>query len=262
MFTFSQLGKYGNLGNQLFQIAATVGQAILNKQSATFPAWPHSQYFKDPVPTGLDITTCKFQKYQEPCFAYQPVTVSANVNVDIFGYFQSWKYFSHVEDYIRKCFCPSDDLVASSLQLYPQVLENSDTCSIHVRRGDYVALVKGEYVDLAPSSYYQRAMQLCDSGKTQFFVFSDDINWCRTNLRHARLTYVNTQDKMKDFVLMSLCRQNIIANSSFSWWAAWLNPNKSHRVIAPRHTQWFSGSQKNIDASHMLPPAWEQIDAP
>jgi len=257
MFTFSRLGNYGRLGNQLFQIASTTGQALLHEEDVTFPPWKYSECFDYPFPSYP--VTGSVKTYEEPCYAYRPVpSYSPNVT-NLFGYFQSWKYFKHCEQSIRRMFTPTARLLGEVAQLYPQILKEEDTCSIHVRRGDYLTTCRGCFTELNPYGYYSAAMREVDTGSTKFYLFSDEPVWCQMHFRHPRMTIVRTSQDIYDFTLMSLCKNNIIANSSFSWWAAWLNPHPSHRVIAANFNKWFTGPLANHDVSDLIPPAWQQI---
>lgn len=143
------------------------------------------------------------------------------------------------------------------------------TCSVHVRRTDYVD--NPMWTDLSADDYYERAMEQFDSDCT-FVIFSDDIAWCRERFRGRSTYFVEALSAVEDLYLMSRCRGHIIANSSFSWWGAWLDPNPDKKVIAP--SRWFTGRFANPsipcrfrsgrpdgyhDARDLIPPAWIKI---
>lgn len=151
------------------------------------------------------------------------------------GYWQSEKYFLPIADTIRKDFT-FPEVSDRNKALAKEMLENMSV-SIHVRRGDYI----GGF-PVMDESYYNPAMA-CFAEKydsVHFYVFSNDIDWCREHLKAEMIAFVdwNTgKDSPFDMWLMTQCKHNIIANSSFSWWGAWLNQNEGKEVIAPK--TWF-----------------------
>ena len=178
------------------------------------------------------------------------------------GYFQSYKYFEDIRDTIHTEFSLKN--ASEHFNLWCQkIRQNANPVSIHIRRGDYV---QKESVrnDFGPCGldYFQRAMSLIEKEQTDisYIVFSDDIIWVKENLQFTpglTVTYVEDPSLLdiEELLLMSTCNHNIISNSSFSWWAAWLNKNPSKIVITP--TPWFdSGS---INEEDLLPPAWTRI---
>lgn len=131
---------------------------------------------------------------------------------------------------------------------------------MHIRRGDYVANPKiAAYHGVCGMNYYQKAVQIIKEKITNptFFIFSDDINWAKENFKGDEYYFVSNKEikETEDLILMSLCKHNIIANSSFSWWGAWLNKNHEKTVIAPRH--WLN-IKKDI-AGKVLPDSWIKI---
>ena len=130
---------------------------------------------------------------------------------------------------------------------------NGKSISLHVRRTDYVT--SNGFHPVQTVEYYNKAIETIGS-YDQILVFSDDINWCKENLNYDNVLFVENQDNLEDMWLMSLCDHNIIANSSFSWWGAWLNQNKDKIVIAPKN--WF-GSQSNLNDLDIIPNNWVKI---
>ncbi len=231
--TFDLLGQLGRLGNQLFQIAATIGAARRNGCACTFPEWPYESYFaglpRDPgrPPPRVPLV--------EKSYLYRPLDIREHCH--LVGYFQSEKYFAHCAAEIRRALAPREELLAPLRARYSALLDLRP-CAIHVRRTDYVA--NAAYENLGDTGYYERAMSAFGRD-TLFLLFSDDLAWCRRRFApdQKRIMFVEGLTAMGDFFLMSACAHQIIANSSFSWWAAWLNSNPSKRVIAPR--RWFAG---------------------
>ena len=228
IITFSRLGNFGRLGNQLFQIACCIGAGKIYSKSPKFYKWNYSDFFKCPIDQTLVETEIK-NIYREVSFNYSQIPNMENV--DLIGYFQSDKYFSHCEGDILKHFEFVDSLDDGSID------PDTETCSVHIRRGDYVNLVG--YHPLMGIEYYTKAMDSMRSkGVNKFYFFSDDIQWCKDNFGlRDEYVYIEGNQDIKDLCLMSKCKNNIIANSSFSWWGAWLNRNESKKVIAP--SIWF-----------------------
>ena len=249
MICFSRIGKFGRLGNQLFQIAATIGCAVENNTDSNFPQWDYSDFFKNKIDQSLNPGDI-ISSYRENSFNYSRIPY--NRNMDLVGYFQSDKYFNHCEDLIRNYFDFEDSLDDGSID------QDSETCSVHIRRGDYVNLVG--YHPLMSMEYYIKAIDsMRCKGVKKFYFFSDDIQWCKDNFALTEeFIYIEGNEDIKDLYLMTRCKNNIIANSSFSWWGAWLNRNQSKKVIAP--SIWFGElSRDKNDTADLYCKDWEII---
>lgn len=175
------------------------------------------------------------------------------------GYWQSEKYFLAKSDFIFNDF---DLNYLRENQLLKPLIENIDSktsISIHVRRGDYVTNSQANaYHGTCDLNYYAKAIEriikLLSEQEVSFFIFSDDVAWCKENLSIPYdHTYVVTQEDYHDLYLMSICKHNIIANSSFSWWGAWLNRNNNKKVIVPG--KWFAQNVK----TDLIPEEWIKI---
>lgn len=253
--TFSQLAKHGRLGNQLFQVAATVGIAEKNGFEYFIPPWEPASFFKGTI-LQVDRAGDYFPKYEEGPLYYQPIELEHST--DLVGNFQSEKYFEHCADKIREMFTLLPRY-AKEVAKYDW-LTGEDTCSIHVRRGDYVGSEAFELLDM---QYYVNAVCRFPEG-TRFLIFSDDIPWCEHKFQGEQFSFVSDESPLIDMFIMASCQDHIIANSSFSWWGAWLNPSKTKRVIAP--DKWFKPSfvdrlrfRRNMETRDMLPDGWQQI---
>jgi hypothetical protein len=266
--TFHTLGHHGRLGNQLFQIAATIGTARRNHCDFIFPHWYYSPYFLNPLPQADDIPVEETDYEQD--FAYHPVDV--HVSTTLCGYYQSDKYFKHCEEEIRRYFTPNDKLSAM-VHSYQEGLfhpiNKYKTCSVCVRRGDYVGNIY--YTELARTSYYTDAFERFEPD-TEFIVFSDEIDWCRKYFQEKRykkyrFLFAEPPQDLAGLFVMASCTHHIIANSTYPWWGAWLNPSLQKRVIAP--DSWFSGPALNRektykqggfhDTKDLIPSEWETI---
>lgn len=176
------------------------------------------------------------------------------------GYWQTEKYFKKYRDTILNDFVFPKKTSKKNQELIKKIKCNQAT-SIHVRRGDYVSnIMTNKYHGVLPLKYYKKAIDLIRTkvSKPIFIIFSDDLNWCRNNLavpKNSIFVSNNKKNSFEDMRLMSLCKHNIIANSSFSWWGAWLNKNKSKIVIAP--SPWFKN--KNTEHKDIVPADWIKI---
>lgn len=253
----------GGLGNQLFQIATTLSFAwdyevipVFNLSSHYLPLQGNkANVYKDIFYRKLEhIKTDELQKffiYREPKFEYTPIPQQIkDNNVVLHGFFQSEKYFKHNRKKLLEYFKPTDQIKSLLESDYKNILSDN-TCSVHVRRGDYLKFPK-EHPTLL-SEYYYNSFNEFDGGTT-FLMFSDDIKWCKENIKGYNIHYIEESIDYLNIYLMSLCSNNIIANSSFSWWGAWLNENPNKKVIAP--TQWF-GDNKKLNTKDLLPTEWE-----
>ncbi|MFE3871900.1 alpha-1,2-fucosyltransferase [Flavobacterium sp. ZS1P70] len=201
--------------------------------------------------------------YEEPSFDFQTDALAIKSPVYLKGYFQSYKYFIAYEDFIRKLFSfPVDTLDVISKELLITI-KSSKTIAIHIRRGDYVSdKITAEYHGSCSVEYYLDAIKLLASKNKDFTLvfFSDDSDWVKEqfdDLSYSKIVvdHNNGEDSWKDMMLMSSCSHNIIANSSFSWWAAWLNENPEKTVIAPK--KWFK--TKELNTRTLLPQEWIKL---
>jgi len=254
----------GGLGNQLFQISTTLSFAWDNNIEPVFNFSTHhlplqgnkANTYKDNLYRNLNPIEfpkyTKFSVYDEPNFYHCniPNHIKKN-NYILKGFFQSEKYFFHNRNKIIELFGSSKE-IKNHIKKYENILKKN-TCSVHIRRGDYIKFPKEH--PILKMDYYRKSMGEFNKN-TKFLIFSDDIKWCKDNLKGADLIFI---DEPKDYInlfLMSLCDNNIIANSSFSWWGAWLNENPNKKVIAPKN--WF-GINKKLDIKDLIPNKWKKI---
>lgn len=170
-------------------------------------------------------------------------------NVDLYGYFQSEKYFKHIEDEIRKDFTFHQDVVESCRE----ILDNQEAISLHIRRSDYLHLQS--FHPVPPIEYYIEALKKLPD--VPVLIFSDDIDWClmQSVFDPDRFFVSQANSAEHDMCFMSMCKYHIIANSSFSWWGAWLA--RSEKVIAPKI--WFGPSLMDHDTSDLYCEGWETL---
>jgi hypothetical protein len=182
---------------------------------------------------------------------------TCNKNVYLQGYWQSEKYFLPIRELLIKEFQPK--LVSEQAKEYLRKINSSNSLALHVRRGDYVSNQKSNnYHGICEISYYQSAYKLAREKQNieSTFIFSDDIKWCEMNLDFISNTiFIKKCLEEEDIFLMSKCNHHIIANSSFSWWGAWLCENPNQTVIAPE--KWFGNV--NIDTKDLYPDHWIKL---
>ena len=247
----------GGLGNKMFQIATTQSQCIDNDDDCIFEitdasnAHNYVDTYKDNI-----LRNVKFGKsdatigYPEPYFHYTEIPYKPNLH--LIGYFQSEKYFQHNRQQILDLFSMDEKSKRLINEKYGNTLKNN-TCSLHVRRGDYLGLTN--HHPPCTLSYYNKAMEYL-SRDTTYLVFSDDLPWCKEVFLGNNFIFIDDNTDYIDMWVMSLCKNNIIANSSFSWWGGWLNQNINKVVISP--IKWFGLSIKH-NTNDLIPTEWERV---
>lgn len=249
----------GGLGNLMFQTSSAYSVATDNDDNSIFDTSNSVKVHHHVTEYGNNILrklvygpTTVDNHHNEPHFNYAPVIYKPNLKLN--GYYQSEKYFHHNRDGILNLFSIDDVSQKYIDEKYGHVLGSGNTCSIHVRRGNYVGLS-----NIHPPcglGYYHEAIKRLPSD-TVFLVFSDDLSWCRENLNFGNPThFIEGNPDYIDMWLMSLCDNNITANSSFSWWGAWLNQNPNKKVISPKI--WFGPSVQH-NTQDLIPESWITI---
>ena len=246
----------GGLGNQLFQYGCA--RAIQEKHNMEM-VYDISYYKNDPFGRKFQLTdfpniqlsnaqVANYKKVLQinDIFDHQSFSEinfsDADILFSLNGYWQSQKYFYDISSKIRK-------ELSSNLD----ISQDENSVSIHVRRTDYLNLQHIHPVQTV--EYYQNAID--EIGPVdKIYVFSDDISWCETNLKFNNVEFVKNNTAIFDMWKMSACTHNIIANSSFSWWGAWLNNSPDKRVIAPLN--WFGNDHIHSDKD-IVPECWKRI---
>lgn len=238
MITFVP-GFFGWLGNQMFQYAATFSASKRAKTDCGFPENKPNLFDLFNLSAKKQQTRQRYM-YQEPHFHYSKIPDSIS-DLTLYGYFQSEKYFSDYRDEIKSEFSLKN----------PKFVDKSfpEFIALHVRRGDYLNLQDTHPV--CPLSYYEKALEQLP--ELPVYVFSDDIDWCEKAFKGERFSFFRGTF-MEDFELMTKGTYHIIANSSFSWWAAWLSESK--KVIAP--AEWF-GPNGPESSDDIIPETWTVI---
>jgi hypothetical protein len=255
MIVYKDFNK-GRFGNQLFFVAATICASIENKTTYGFSSqMGHSginyqNIFEDLLPISNEIPV---EKYYQTSFGYEKITVQ---DAELIGYFQSEKFFKNCEKEIKKQFRFKKEVEDYVLQSYPNIV---NSLSIHVRRGDYVN--QPNHHPVIPISYYETILNKIYENYDFIFVFSDDLSWAKENFKGHKFIFPSfeSNNDLYCFILMTLSQDIVIANSSYSWWAAWLNKNENKKVYAPHYKQWFGPSYSNLDTKDLIPENWIQI---
>lgn len=281
----------GGLGNQLFQYAA--GRALAHHHQVEL-VLDLSDFKKNPIgntpricelnnyPIVARVATAQeeslFRFYhgrvlrripllprpwvhiREPHFQYDHHFFNHSKNAFLDGYWQSYMYFDGISELIRSELQPLESPGILNQELF-EAMRFQNSIALHIRRGDYVSNAKAAiHHGLCSLEYYQRAIDrmLEAVADPHFYVFSDDLEWAKANLDiDAPVKFVGHnvgQQAFQDLRLISHCKHQIIANSSFSWWGAWLNPNPHKIVIGPK--KWFL---VNKNTSTLFPPGWHRL---
>jgi hypothetical protein len=285
----------GGLGNQMFQYACALAVAIRNRSEVRIDlanfrtrqireyALGHLAISGRPIATealparlrgALRVSRALHDRdngraqrllgwslLKEPSFRFWPEVLRAGDNSFLDGYWQSSRYFEGIAEVLRAEFAPLAPIceearsIARSLRAEPSV-------ALHVRRGDYASDPHTrDYHGLCGIEYYRRAVEMVcrETGAAKVFVFSDDPDWVRREIGHwASCTVVSGAFPLRDHEemwLMSRCTHFVIANSSFSWWAAWLGDSAEKLVVAPR--SWFNAAPQ--DTSDLIPGQWVRL---
>ena len=251
----------GGLGNQLFQYAYGRKLTLVDKKYIIFDTSFFNKKSKDTdrpfLLNKFNIDpSIEFNNKKEFLVTFLFKNIISKITGN-HGFYQSENYFKPIEKVIRKEFTLKEPLSPIAQDISNQILDNENSVSIHIRRGDYV-LDKETNIHhgTCELDYYKKAIEYIKD-KIQspvFFIFSDDIQWSKENIKEENSFFISSPE-IKDYeelIIMSNCRHQIIANSSFSWWAAWLNQNPDKIVIAPQ--KWL-----NTDMSKqpdIVPTTW------
>lgn len=281
----------GGLGNQLFQYAAAKHLSVLNNAELYFDTSFFNTKTEDTTPrkfeldvfnikyklatdemlnhfhgcefnsTELVLTKLlsfgKFKKYKFNEYGFDEHFLDLKGNYYVRGFFQSEKYFSSIKSIIREELIIDQEHLPADVPLVNQIKNTANAVSIHIRRGDYIRnLTSMDAHGICSKDYYVKSIKLLREKLGEdlhFYIFTDDPTWVRNEMNWAiDSTIVSDKKPIEDFYLMSLCNHNIIANSTFSWWAAWLNENENKSIIVPK--QWTNMLQ--TEKIELAPKNW------
>lgn len=270
----------GGLGNQLFQYAIGRRMSIEKKQSlfldvASFDADYLSRkyalsflninakpvtgkYFRKLITPGTKLNKLAkssfiLQEMHETDFSFHQQALQTSRPITYYkGYWQTWKYFEDIRPTLLEEFRPRE------IPKYPEWINNENVVAVGVRRTDYLVDTKYGFIGL---KYYERAFELMKKklANPLFIIFSDDITWCKENFGNEHMIFFEDPEWSKDYLkvhLMSQCKHNIVSNSTFYWWGAWLNTNPGQIVVRP--TRPFN--EMRMLYQYHYPDNWQVVD--
>ncbi len=255
MITHTTLGKKGNLGNQLFQIASTIGIAKKNGQNYVFPKWIYADYFCHDFPVIENDSDIIFEKIFQKSYFYSELELGKG-NYDIKGYLQSEKNFDR--DFTKSIFEFKDDFIQPILARYSHLFERKNII-ITVRRGDFVN--HPNFYQLSYKYYFLALIKNFPDWEERNLIFmSDDINYCKFHFKFLKNSFfIEDLSAIEQLALSTQGDDFIISNSTFSWWIAWLSEKKEGKVIRPLKN--FRGKlAKRHDDSDYFPERWILFD--
>jgi len=279
----------GGLGNQLFQYAIGKRLAVHHKTDLKFDTSFLGASIAGVTPRKLELdqlvnaaiaTREEIQSFsnssnllhrvkkflshstyiKEKSFRFDPGFLQYGSNCYLDGFWQSEKYFIGISDLIKNELRYTAPLDEANISMKAAIAA-ANAVSIHVRRGDYINNPAArQFHGSCSLEYYKQAVALLSSrvNDPHFFIFSDDVQWVAANFItgiNSTIVDINNGDAVKDMQLMSACKHHIIANSSFSWWSAWLGSNTEKMVVGPK--QWFADA--TVDTGTVLPDSWYKL---
>jgi len=268
---FITTNHMGGLCNVMFKLAASISLSLDNDVEYLFsteflrpistetpkPGFdPDYSVYRDNVLRNISFIEklpIPYRTHYEPVsFNYGQITYNKGENLLLHGYYQSEKYFINNKDFIVNLFKPTNEIKEQILKVIPNV---KDSISIHIRQGDY--LNSPSYHPQQSIDYYSLAINLLGVNKN-YLIFSDGLDDIKDMFNFIpNKQFISLGKDYLDLYAMSMCEHNIICNSSFGWWGAYLNENKNKKVIAPN--TWFGPSSSHLSSSDIIPDDWIKI---
>ena len=263
MIGFNALGQLGRLGNQMFQFAALKGIARNRGFEYCFPPtknkneWTDHQLFNPFKLSSTNQLNVQFIDSDRPTVMEETFYFNEKLFnecsdwISLQGFFQTEKYFKHIRDELLKDFEFRDEILKPAQKT---ISYWKNPIALHIRRTDYITNPNHTALSM---NYYEKALSEFDES-SDVIIFSDEPQWCMEQklFKSDRFMISEIENNYMDMCLMTLCSGHIIANSSFSWWGAWLA--KDNNVIAPK--DWFLGSNnQHLNSSDLIPQSWRII---
>lgn len=267
---FITTNHLGGLCNVMFKLAASISLALDNDVEYLFSNEFIRQIDKDIVCGGFDdyriyydniLRNIKFidklpsgyRTHSEPwSFNYGQIPYNKGENLLLYGYYQSEKYFINNKDFIINLFKPTNEIQEHILEVIPNI---KNSISIHIRQGDYLNLP--DYHPQQSIDYYISAINLLGVDKN-YLIFSDGLDGIKNMFDFIpNKQFITLGKDYLDLYAISMCEHNIICNSTFGWWGAYLNENQNKKVIAPN--KWFGPSSSHLNSSDIVPDNWIKI---
>lgn len=266
---FVEAEMRGQLGNELFIVAAAYALALDNDADAYFPELALKYTYKHediPLNLGHIFFRCNLSKppvsanfvWHQPTYAYHKIPFQPNTQVH--GYFQSEKFFAHQRKKILELFAPLPDDLKYIQSKYGKILDHPCTVGVQLRR--YWEDPTGHLYIQYGKEYLKKAMDLFPK-EALFILCSNDSAFAKQNIPEEmidRVVCIENEPHYIDLFLLSLCKHNIISNSTFGWWGAWLNQNPDKKVIAP--AVWLNPNYNQLATHDIVPETWIKIEAP
>lgn len=262
----------GGLGNQLFTYAA--GRALALRYNAPLQldvSWyQHGkrelllEHFQIAGQLSPDDHSGAADGvgYNQQSWHYYPEFLQYDGSRFLSGWWQSERFFAEAADQLRRDLTFRDTALLPAARAIRRSLladRYDSLVAVHCRRGDYVGLARKQQFNLLPERYYHQAMKKF-TGRPLFYFFSDDPTWCRATFSGPSIDVCTEPDPIRTLALMQVCDHFVIANSTFSWWAAWLAEQPTTRVIAPPHRLWFGPKlAARYRTEDILPSRWHQL---
>ena len=281
MLAFNNIGSLGRLGNQMFEYAALRGIAARHSYDWMIPPPERKGIENYSLHECFELSFDRREGILDPCqYGQEPyfhfceeLFEQCPDNISLNGFFQSWRYFANVKDEIRKDYTFHKGILDPCLEMIEDVEE---PIMLHVRRGDpnltdprgfkWSYTQCGSMHPVQPLEYYEEALSHFDEDQP-VIVFSDSVDWVKEQefFKPDRFMISEPEEKYNDgsftpyidLCLMSLCSHAIIANSSMSWWGAWLQTNPDKMVFAPK--MWFGPDYKDKDTKDLYYPGWNLL---
>lgn len=254
MITYSKIGKKGNLGNQLFQIASTIGLAVKNNLDFSFLDWKYQHYFKNKLPR-LDVDFCNFEIIDEKEYNYHNWNLK-NKDCDISGWLQSEKYFDKT---LTKHYFEFSESLIDNLKTKYQEAFKKRTILISIRRGDFVN--HPDYFQLSIKYYLNSLVRFFPNWESHnLIILSDDIKYCKFHFSFLENAFFGDGlNEVKQLCLGTLCDDFILSNSTFSWWSGWLGEKEDSKIIRPFKN--FDGLKSiELNDKDYFPERWIQYN--
>lgn len=257
----------GGLGNQLFIIFAALGTAqkqskrfLITKQESTPPRGTYWNELLSSFPLVQKIDEEIEVEFKEKSHNFFQEIPNPDKNMIISGFFQSSKYFNHISSEVRNLISLrklDEILVDKKIKNLREKWGDKRLIFVHVRRGDYLQL--SHYHLNLPLEYYRQAFTYFEPEDTVFIFFSEDLEYCKENFKDLKYTDFVSDKDYKELIIMSRLDGGVMANSSFSWWAAWLGDSeKTKKIVCP--TRWFASGGDEIEQTDRLEDHWIKIN--
>lgn len=268
--TFSELGRMGELGNQMFQVASTIGYANMNNSIAIFPEWKcefsgtdYSKIFKHHINQSLNspelqrLTNLPWNQHHYYDLKFLPLP-PCDSNMNLIGYFQSESYFDHVKDEILKLFTPNDEISQYIQAKYPDIIADNDHICVHIRTAKRAS--NDHDVHAACDSLYLNNALMQYNKDRVHIVFADNMPLAKTMLPEGRnYRFIENESNYIDLFLMNNFKDYVISASTFGWWGAWLSKYDNPNVTIMKN--WFDPTKAKayLNDNNITPHTWKKL---